>query len=122
MPKKAVVTGQFNLVDEATGVNVSSFDLATLFGVVTSILEVTNVQRQIASADSVVAIDKGGISSIKGFMIYIKEGTGPITLKHDSNTAGIEISSAFLFFGTIDSITIETGSAQPVTVEYAFFE
>lgn len=122
MSKKAVVTGQFNLVDESTGVNVTSFDLATLFGIATSILEVTNVQRQISSSDSVVAIDKGGVSTLRGFMLYIKEGTGPVTIKHDSNTAGILVDSAILLFGSIDTITIETASAQPVTVEYAFFE
>lgn len=121
MSKKAVVTGSFNLVDESTNTNVTSFDLATMFGTITSILEVTNVERQISSADGVVSLDPGGISSINGFMIYIKSGTGPVTVKHDSNTNGIAVDSSLILFGTISAITIETASATAITVEYAMF-
>lgn len=122
MSDKAVVTGQFNLVDESSSTNVLSKDLATMFTQITSILEHNKVVRQIVDTDSVVSLDKGGVGTIRGFYIYIREGTGPITLKHDSNTAGIAIDSGLLLFGSIDTVTIETASTQPVTVEYLFFE
>ena len=122
MSDKAVVTGQFNLVDEASGLNVASVDLAAAFTFLTGILEYNKIVRQITSADGAVSIDKAGVSTVRGFLIYIKEGTGPITIKHDSNTNGIVVASGFMLFGSIDSITIETVSAQPVTVEYVLFE
>lgn len=122
MAKKAVVSGQFNLVDEATNRNILSFDLAAVYPPLTSILEFNDVERQISSADGVVSLDKGGVTNLRGFFITIREGQGPITLKHDSNTAGIVITGSLLFFGKIDAITVETASAQPVTIEYVFFE
>ncbi len=122
MSKKAVVTGQLNLQNEATGANVLSFDLSTLFASILSILEHNNVVRQISSADGVVSLDKGGVTTLRGFLIVVTEGTGPVTVKHDSNTNGIDVDSGMLLFGSIDTITIETASAQPVTVEYLLFE
>lgn len=122
MSDKATVTGQFNLVSEQTSTNILSYDLATMFGEITGILENNKVVRQIVDTDNVVALDKGGVGTIRGMMITITNGTGTITLKHDSNTAGIVISSAFLLFGSIDTITIETASTQALTVEYIFFE
>lgn len=122
MSDKAVVTGQFNLVDESSSSNVLSKDLATMFTTITSILEHNKVVRQIVDTDGVVSLDKGGVGTIRGMYIYIKDGTGPIVLKHDSNTNGISIESGMVLFGSIDSVTIETASTQAVTVEYLFFE
>lgn len=122
MSDKAVVTGQFNLVDEATSVNVASVDLAAAFTSLTGVLEYNKIVRQIVDTDGVVSLDKGGVGDIRGFFIYIKEGTGPITVKHDSNTNGLVVESGLLLFGTIDSITLETASTQSVTVEYVLFE
>lgn len=122
MSDKAVVTGQFNLVDESSSTNTLSFNLATAFTPLTSILEHNKIVRQISSTDGVVSLDKGGVTNIRGFFLYIKEGTGPVTVKHDSNTNGMEISSGVLLFGTIDDVTVETASAQPVTILYLFFE
>ena len=122
MSKKAVVTGQFNLVNEANGTNILSFDLSAMFQSLTGILEFSNVERQISSADGVVAVDKGGVTAIRGFYIAITSGTGPVVVKHDTNMNGVSVESALLLFGSLDAITIETASAQPITVEYVLFE
>jgi len=122
MSDKATVSGQFNLVDETTNTNKLSYDLSSLFTTITGIAEHNKVVRQLVSTDGVVALDKGGVGAIRGMMISITNGTGSITLKHDSNTAGIVIDSAFILFGTIDTITIETAETQPLTVEYIFFQ
>lgn len=122
MSDKAVVSGQLNLVDESSGLNVLSYDLSTLFGSLTNVLEHNKIVRKIIDTDSTVALDKGGVTTIRGFMLNVKEGTGTITLKHDSNTVGIVIDQGILLFGSIDTVTIETASTQALTVEYLFFE
>jgi len=122
MSDKATVTGQFNLVNESSNANILSYDMASIFETVTGITEHNKVVRQIVNTDNVVALDKGGVGAIRGMMIAITNGVGSITLKHDSNTAGIVINSAMILFGTIDVITIQTTATQALTVEYIFFQ
>lgn len=122
MSDKATVLGSFNLVSEVNSNNILTYDLATIFGEITGVAEHNKVVRQLVDTDSVVALDKGGVGTIRGMLIAITNGSGSFTLKHNTNTNGIVISSAFMFFGTIDIITIETAETQPLTVEYIFFE
>lgn len=122
MSSKATVVGTLNIVDETSNANILSWNLSNLFTTVTGIAEHTKVERQIVNTDSVVALNLGGVGTMRGMMIAITGGVGTITLKHDANTNGISISDAFILFGTISTITIETAATQPLTVEYIFFQ
>lgn len=121
MSYKAVVSGQLNLVDETKSQNKISFDLAEWFGSITGIREYKNVTRELINTDTVVSIPTDGVSPIKGFAIWVS-GSGSVIVKHDANSAGIEVTKALVLFGEIDLITIETASTQALTVEYVFFQ
>jgi hypothetical protein len=116
-----VITGQFNLVDSNNNVKVP-FNLTELFGTITNVLEHNKNQRQLVDTDGVVALDPGGVSNIRGLILVITSGSGTVTLKHDSNTNGIELEKGIMLIGNLSDITIETTSAQPLTIEHMFFE
>lgn len=122
MADKVTLSGQFNLVDEIQNANILSYNLANVWDTITGVVEHNKIVRQLVDTDGVVSLDKGGVGAIRGMLIAITNGTGSITLKHDSNTAGIVITSMMLLHGTIDAITIETTETQPLTVEYIFFQ
>ena len=121
MSLKAQITGQFNLVNESSNVNFLSFDLAELFGAITGVKEQTFVERELIDTDGAVAIDLGGVTTVKGIMIAVI-GSGVVTMKHDSNTNGIDISSGLILFGELGVITLETPATQALTVKYLVFE
>lgn len=122
MADKLAVTGQYNLVNGVTNQNAVSYDLAKLFGTVENILEHNKIKRQIVTGDGVVSLDKGGVGTMRGFIIAITDGSGDITLKHDGNTNGMTVEGVMILHGSFDNVTIETASSQPLTVEYMFFE
>ncbi len=121
MSLKAVATGQFNLVNEATGQNFLSFDLSAIFGVLTGVQEQVYQERNIIVGDGVVSLNAGGVANVKGLLLIV-EGAGTVTVKHDSNTNGIEVSSCLLVFGKLSSITVETSATQQIKVKYLLFE
>ena len=124
MAEKLVVTGQYNLVDEVTNNNVVSYDLASILGQISAIQEHNKIKRKLIVGDSVVTLDKGGVGTIKGFLIAITENAGgaPVVLKHNTNGNGMSIDTAMILHGNIDDVTIETTSTSALTVEYLFFE
>jgi len=121
MSLRAIVSGQFNLVDENSNQNFLSFDLATAFGTVSNIEEQTFQERQLVLGDGVVSLDPGGVGTVKGMFLSVEAG-GSVTVKHDSNTNGIAVSGSMLIFGQLSSITIETIATQPIKVKYLIFE
>lgn len=121
MADSIVVTGQANLVDNA-GNTVIPFDLASLLGTTSNVLEHNKVKRQLVSTDNAVTLDKGGVGTVRGFFLFITEGSGVVTLKHDSNVNSMSIDKGLLIFGNLDAIIIQTVSTQPLTIEYLFFE
>ena len=122
MSDKFTVTGQAALVDNTNNNNVLTADLADVFGQVDNVLEHNKVVRKIKDTDGVVALDKGGVGTIRGMYLFIKEGSGTVTLKHDSNTNGMTVEGGIMLTGSLDAITIETTSTQELSVEYLLFE
>lgn len=116
MASKLVATGQVNLVDEVSGVNQFGFNLAEVLKSLTGVQEFTQSEQQIIVGDGDVAINLNGVATVRAFLIYVV-GAGEITVKHDSNTAGIKCTGLVLF-GTIGSIIISTAETQAVTVKY----
>lgn len=121
MADSIVVTGQANLVD-SSGSNVISFDLAALLGTTSNVLEHNKVKRQLVDTDNAITLDKGGVGTVRGFFLFITEGSGILTLKHDSNTSAMSIDKGIMIFGSLDAVIIQTVSTQPLTIDYLFFE
>lgn len=121
MPLKTAVSGQLNLVNESTGANFLSFNLADAFPALTAIAEQTYIERQLVVGDGAVTLDKGGIETIRMFMLIVT-GNDPVTVKHNGNSAGIVVDKALLLQGTIDNIIVQTAATQPLTVKYLMVE
>lgn len=121
MADKAVLTGQFAMVDEVNSNNIFTFDLAERFPPITGLGEHSKLKQDIIVGDGIVTLDLGGVATIKGILLFISGG-GEIILKHDSNTNGIQIDSGMILFGKIADITIETTSTTTLKVEYVVFE
>lgn len=121
MSSKAVISGQYNLVDESSNTNILSFNLADIFPQITGIREFTAAEMQLVDTDGAVSIPTAGVTTIKGILVYVVGGTDNITIKHDSNTNGI-VGKAVLIHGTISTITVETAATQAITVKYLLFE
>lgn len=121
MADKAVLTGQFAMVDEANSNNIFTFDLAEKFPPITGLGEHSKLKQDIILGDGVVTLDLGGVATIKGILIFVSGGNS-ITLKHDSNTNGMEIESGMILFGNMADITIETTSTTTLKVDYVVFE
>lgn len=115
MASKLVATGQVNLVDEVSGVNQFGFNIAEMLKTLTGVQKITQFERQLVVGDGSVSIDLGGVATVRAFLIYVV-GVGEITVKHDSNTAGI-LCTGLILFGTIDDIVISTTETQAVTVK-----
>lgn len=120
MSDKAQILGSFALVNETSNDNVFTFPLAEAFPPITGITKHSKLKRTIVASDGVVALNLGGVATLKG--LFIKVVGGSITLKHNTNTNGLLITSGFVFFGTISALTIETVSTSEVEVEYVVFE
>lgn len=121
MADKVIVTGQFNLTD-SSGKTLVPFDLSTLIGTIDAVLEHEKSKRTIVDSDGPVTLNKGGVGTVRGFIIAISNGSGTITLKHDSNTVAMTIDKAMILVGSFDSVIVETTSTQALTIEYMFFE
>jgi len=120
MSLKATISGEFTIVNESSNEKLLNLSLSSIFGNVSSIKEHVFVERQISSGDGAVSVHTGGIGTIKGFLLVVESGT--VTVKHDSNSTGIDItSSALVLFGKLASITIETLSATDISVKYVLF-
>lgn len=121
MALKTSVAGQFNLVQESNAQSFLGFDLAAVFPAITGIQEQTYYERQLVAGDNEVDILKGGVNTIRGFLIQVI-GNDAVTLKHDGNAAGMSISKGALIFGSFDAIKVSTAATQPVTLKILIFE
>lgn len=118
MSEKAVINGTLSLVDEATGNNIFSYKLEDIQNALTGIQEHSKIELQLGASEADLALNLGGVTTPKIFMIYIKSGDGPITLKHNSNTNPVTIDKSFILFGNITSITISNPDSVAKTIEY----
>lgn len=117
---KTIYTGQFNLQDEATNENLATFDFVKLVPNLSGVTKFERSERSIVASNSVVSLGLGGITAVKGVLIFI-DGPGTVKFKHDGNANGIEVSSFIAFEGLITAPTIETVSTQPIKVKYLFY-
>lgn len=120
MAEKLVSTGQIVLQDGTT--NVMSFNASNVFGTLDNILEHEKGKRTLIDTDGAVTLSKGGVGTVRAFLLYIREGSGTVVMKHDGNANGIEIAEGILIVGNLDVVTVETDSTQALTIEYLFVE
>jgi hypothetical protein len=118
MSDKAVITGLLSLVDEATGTTVFSYKLEDIQAAITGLQESSKIEIQLQASETDLALNLGGVVTPKIFLIYIKSGDGPITIKHDSNTNPVTIEDTFILFGSITSVTVTNPDAVAKTIEY----
>jgi hypothetical protein len=116
--EKAVINGTLSLVDEATGNNIFAYNLQDIQAAITGLQEHSKIELQLGASETDKVLNLGGVVNPKLFMIYIKSGDGPITLKHNSNTNSRVINKMDLLFGEISSITISNPDAVVKTIEY----
>lgn len=116
--EKAVINGTLSLVDEATGNNIFSYRLEDIQSALTGLQEHSKIELQLGANETDLALNLGGVTTPKIFMIYIKSGDGPITLKHNSNTNAREINKMDMLFGNISSVTISNPDSVAKTIEY----
>lgn len=116
--EKAVITGLLSLVDEATGNTIFSYRLESMQAAVTGLQEHSKIELQIGASETDLALNLGGVVTPKVFLIYLKSGDGPITVKHNSNTNPITVNKSLILFGNVTSVTVSNPDAVAKTIEY----
>jgi hypothetical protein len=121
MADTLATTGSLAFTDNSPASRDFNYDLANVFGSQT-INEQNIVRRKLNAADGEISVDLGGVSDVKGFFLWIISGSGTVTLKHDANSAAMEISKAMHLVGKISAIKLQTTAISNLLVEYMVYE